>query len=136
MKRYLLDSGVWWRYQARGPLAKGAVELIEADGNELWISPLSVYEILRKISRGKLSAPRDTAWQDRILAGYRMTQVTGPAARLAAEWPWENRDPFDRMLAATAKIEGLTLVHTDTVLKGLAGFPQLYFKAPSENPPD
>ena len=34
----------------------------------------------------------------------------------------------DRIIAATAQIEKIELWHTDTVLKGLTGFPHRYFR--------
>ncbi|MBE7502275.1 MAG: hypothetical protein HS113_18650 [Verrucomicrobiales bacterium] len=40
---------------------------------------------------------------------------------------WDHKDPADRLLAATAKIEATELWHTDTRLKKLKGFPQRYF---------
>jgi PIN domain nuclease of toxin-antitoxin system len=42
-------------------------------------------------------------------------------------WDWDHKDPADRLLAATAKIENAELWHTDTRLKKLKGFPQRYF---------
>jgi PIN domain nuclease of toxin-antitoxin system len=44
-------------------------------------------------------------------------------------WDWSHGDLVDRTLAAIAAETGLVLVHTDTVLKGLPGFPQRYFPA-------
>ena len=46
------------------------------------------------------------------------------AAMAAGMWDWSHGDLVDRTLAAIAKERALTLIHTDKVLKNLAGFPQ------------
>lgn len=71
---------------------------------------------------------------DLALLSWNVLPITVPIARQSILWPWEHRDPADRLLAATAAIHELELWHTDTVLKKLTGFPARYF-ANLENPP-
>jgi PIN domain nuclease of toxin-antitoxin system len=40
-------------------------------------------------------------------------------AHLAGKMDWEHRDPFDRMLAAQASIENMTLITNDPMFKEL-----------------
>ena len=132
MSRYLLDTSVWWRFVTSGPLDPKAIRLLNQHRLDLWLSPLSVMGVERKIALGKLVEPNVTGWREQVVAGFHVAELTFAAARLAAQWSWEHRDPWDRMLAAIAKTEDLTLLHTDTVLKELSGFPQRYFAGVAE----
>ncbi len=55
-----------------------------------------------------------------VVAEEKHSSVLPSHAQLAGEWDLPHRDPFDRMLAAQAKLEGITLA---TVDKALSGFP-------------
>lgn len=127
--RVLLDTSVWWPYMARGPLRQVLRTFLENTVTEFLLCPLSVWEIERKIVLGQAVAPRDPDWRDSVTRGFGWVHLGAESARLAAGWPWEHKDPVDRMLAAIAQTEGVPLVHTDTKLKNLSGFPQRYFQA-------
>ena len=45
---------------------------------------------------------------------------------MAGRLDWAHRDPFDRMLAAQAMLEGLTLVTRDPAFDGIEGFSVLW----------
>ena len=124
----LLDSGVWFRYSHRLPLSAEAEALIESPDNRLHLSPLSVLEIVYKWRSGRLDCEPPELWLDAACAGYAWLNVTDAIAREAALWPWEHGDPVDRVLAATAKVHDVVLIHTDSRLKDLEGFPQRYFR--------
>jgi PIN domain nuclease of toxin-antitoxin system len=85
-------------------------------------------ELVRKWRTGRLPCPDPNTWLDLALEGFEVLPITEPIARQAAEWEWAHKDPADRLIAATALRHGVELWHTDTVLRGLAGFPQRYFK--------
>lgn len=84
-------------------------------------------ELLRKWRIGKLPCPDPATWFDSALDGFEILPITEPIARQAAFWEWEHKDPADRLIAATARVHGIELWHTDETLKKLAGFPQKYF---------
>lgn len=124
----LIDSGVWWNdYHGlpQHPKLRAALETV----TEWYLSPLSVEEMLYKWRHKprKLPAPNPAEWLEHSLQGYRPALLTFESARQAGLWDWTHGDPVDRALAAIAKTEYYTLIHTDTVLKGLPGFKQLYF---------
>jgi PIN domain nuclease of toxin-antitoxin system len=125
--KVLLDSGVWWRFKRGAALHPRLLSLLGKEDLEPYLSPLSVMEIEYKIAQGRLEEPKAPDWRAASLEGLELAPLTVEAARLAAGWTWEHRDPFDRLLAGVAQAGGLTLIHTDTVLKGLEGFPQEYF---------
>lgn len=127
--KVLLDSGIWWRRFHQLPLAPNLKALLAHPDTEFWLCPVSVEEMLFKWRHKPhhLPAPHPDTWLMESLRGFRLAPVTWAAARLAGLWDWQHGDPVDRLLAAVAKTEDLTLVHTDTVLKDLPGFPQRYF---------
>jgi PIN domain nuclease of toxin-antitoxin system len=127
--RLVVDTGVWFRFVRRLPLPK-MIETVLADhGTERLLSPISSMEIVRKWQTGKLPCPDPHHWIDRALDGFEILPITEPIARIAALWPWEHRDPADRLIAATAERHSVELWHTDTLLRTLKGFPQHYFKS-------
>ena len=127
--KVLLDSGVWWWWAAKSPLKKPLTDFLAHDVTEYWLSPLSVSEMLYKVGHKKLPVPPVANWLDEMLRGYQTAPLSLEAGRIAGSWKWRHGDPIDRMLAAIALTEGLTLIHTDKVLKELSGFPQIYFPA-------
>lgn len=125
--KVLLDSGVWWSYMGKLPMKQPLADFLEHDVTEWWLSPLSVAEMLYKVKHKKLPAPGHAAWLEEALRGFRVAPFSMAAGQQAGEWSWKHGDPVDRSLAAIALTQGLTLIHTDTVLKELPGFPQVYF---------
>ena len=79
---------------------------------DIFLSPVSLWEITIKQAAGKLTGPADLA--ERILGlGFRELPVTHRHAIAAGRLPPHHRDPFDRMLIAQATLDGLTLVTRD-----------------------
>jgi PIN domain nuclease of toxin-antitoxin system len=81
------------------------------------------------MARGQIALSRSEHMVGPALGGFEILPVTEPIARQAALWEWEHRDPADRLIAATARLHGIELWHTDTSLQKLTGFPQRYFRA-------
>lgn len=125
--RALIDSGLWWRRYHGLPMSRRLARFLEQEVSEFWLCPLSLQEMLYKWRHRKLPAPDPAGWLAEATSGYRLAPVTFEAARVAGLWEWPPGDPVDRLLAAVAQTEGLTLVHTDQRLRPLTGFPQRYF---------
>ncbi len=128
----LLDSGIWWRHALELPMSSSLSNFLRDEVTEWWLSPLSISEMLYKVTHRKFPAPNKPGWIAESLNGYRLAPFSFEAGQLAGEWPWEHGDPVDRCLAAIATTQRLTLIHTDIVLKDLQGFPQKFF--PLKNP--
>jgi PIN domain nuclease of toxin-antitoxin system len=79
---------------------------------DIFLSPVTLWEITIKQAAGKLGGPFDLAEQVRDI-GFREVPVTHAHTIAAGRLPGHHRDPFDRMLVAQAMIEGLTLVTRD-----------------------
>lgn len=126
--RALLDTGVWLRRYHGLPMSRPL--RAHLDGvTEFYLSPLSVAEISFKWQRGKLPGlPDPSLWVSHSLQNFNILNVSAAAALQAGLWDWSHGDLVDRSLAAIAAETGITLVHTDKVLRGFEGFPQKFFK--------
>ncbi|MEX0284118.1 MAG: type II toxin-antitoxin system VapC family toxin [Paracoccaceae bacterium] len=79
---------------------------------ELYLSAATVWEIGIKRALGKLDVP-DDLFDVAVDAGCRPLPISWTHAEAAAALPRHHTDPFDRMLVAQARCEGLTLVSSD-----------------------
>lgn len=125
----LLDTHVWiWLMEGSpGRLSAAVVRTIEEAAEEglVRIHPLSVWEVGMLVRKGRLSlAGPVERWVEEALAvgGVTLTPMTAAMALEAAALPEPfPGDPVDRMLVATARLLGATLVTADRrILDGAA----------------
>ncbi len=114
--KLLLDTHafLWWlNDDARlGPRARRAIENPE---NFVYVSVASAWEIALKRTAGKLEAPGDIAdWIEQ--SAFTDLPIEVEHAVASAELPKHHKDPFDRLLVAQARLEGMTLVARDDEL--------------------
>ena len=124
--RLLVDTHVLlWALAEPRRLSARATELIRTSTNTLLVSAASAWEIATKHRLGKLPHAGP------IVAGYAMylamlradeLPIRSVHALRAGGFTVEHRDPFDRMLAAQAIVEGVPLLTDDPAF---AGFPDL-----------
>ncbi len=110
--RLLLDTHValWWLMDDE-TLPPEVRESIDTEA-EVYLSAASVWEIAIKQALGKLTGPSDLLdILDR--AGLIELPIRARHAVEAGRLPALHRDPFDRMLVAQARCEGLTLLTRD-----------------------
>ena len=122
MTGYLLDthSLLWWWTDAK-MLSASARAAIEAE-DQIVVSTASIWEIAIKTASGKLDVIEDFRRDYRPLMernGFESLAMTDDHALMAGFLPGEHRDPFDRMLAAQAVIEDLTVITRDPQLARL-----------------
>lgn len=116
--KVLLDTHSWaWVFSNnRKQLSEAALAAV-ADADAVCVSPASIFEIGQKVRLGK--------WPDMEAHLHRLEDIfverggafapLSPAVCLIASLlEWDHRDPFDRLIAATAIENGLTLVSADT----------------------
>ncbi|WP_088286245.1 type II toxin-antitoxin system VapC family toxin [Kineosporia sp. A_224] len=113
--RLLLDTHVvlWWLTDDE-TLADETKDLIDTE-TEVFISAASVWEIAIKQASGKLTVPTDLL-QVIDRSGLVELPVRSRHAVEAGGLPAVHRDPFDRMLVAQARCEGLTLLTRDPLV--------------------
>ena len=129
--RVLSDTNVFIKFCRRLPLPTQVERALLQASTERYLSPASVMELYRLWQKGAVPDNPDT-WLDQALPSWSVLPVTVAIARQAILWPWDHRDPADRLLAATAQVHRLELWHTDTKLRKLTGFPHRYFVNVSE----
>jgi PIN domain nuclease of toxin-antitoxin system len=117
MVRCLLDTHAlaWWLMDSE-QLPAAARRLIENRDNTIFVSAVSAYEASLKHHRGRWQevATLVSAFDEVVQAeGFELLPLTARHATRAGAYGRQHRDPFDRMLAAQAEIEGLTLVSRD-----------------------
>ncbi|HEY6337945.1 MAG TPA: type II toxin-antitoxin system VapC family toxin [Candidatus Sulfotelmatobacter sp.] len=116
----LLDTHIWiWSKSDPSRLGKRVAEELSKSGNELWLSPVSVWEALALMQKGRISMSNPLAWVERAAEQLREAPLTQEIVRAGFALPLPHADPADRFLAATAKVLKLTLVTADQRLLGL-----------------
>ncbi|MBA3345041.1 MAG: type II toxin-antitoxin system VapC family toxin [Gemmatimonadales bacterium] len=107
----LLDTHVliWWDEGRR--LAPQALRAIQ-EAQEVYVSAASAWEIAIKTALGRLR-PERTVIDAVLESGFVELPVTFRHAARVASLPPHHRDPFDRLLAAQAEVEGFILVTRD-----------------------
>lgn len=116
--RLLLDtcSVLWLLADDRRLSGAAKAALLDPD-NERWLSPISLLEIALKVRIRKLPLPRPYAalFPAELLANdIHLLPLEAKHIEPLTTLPLHHKDPFDRLIAATALVEALTLVSTDT----------------------
>jgi len=121
----LLDTHAWvWSFFDPAKLSVTAKDAI-SNASALYISPISVYEVSQKVRLGKWSEMADHLGLLRNSPFILSATMTDEIADLAGSLEWGHRDPFDRMIAATAMDMKCSLVSKDGQfddLKSVAGW--------------
>ena len=116
MKRILIDTHVllWW-LSGNASLGKLSKEMIADPTNEVFVSGVTPWEISIKRKKGLLEAPNDL---DGIVEneGFSKLPISLFHGEEAGNLEEIHRDPFDRMLVAQAKAEGLELLTADKII--------------------
>jgi len=115
----LLDTHAFlWLASGDERIGPALLERVEDPSRTLWLSVASIWELAIKKSLGKLSLRLPLA---QLLASQcsamviTVLEVRPEHALAVEELDFHHRDPFDRLLAAQALFEGLTLVSCDEV---------------------
>jgi len=115
----LIDThALLWFAAGSRSLSTAARRRIEDSRHERCVSVASIWEISIKLSLGKLRLDvelSELVAQDVLGAGLTLLDVRAEHAVAVAQLPFHHRDPFDRMLAAQAIVEGLDVVTADRV---------------------
>lgn len=119
--KFLLDTHCWlWLQTERGRFTSDLLQALGDPATQRYLSAASVWEIAIKYAIGKLPLPEPPAIYvpERMrLSGFGGLAITDKHALAAAALPPHHRDPFDRILVAQARIEGLALVTADAILE-------------------
>jgi PIN domain nuclease of toxin-antitoxin system len=119
--KYLLDTNVLIQSLVSKPkLNHRALTILQDESSELYLSAVSAWEIMIKAGNGKLVLPeRPAEFVARAMriVSLRSLDITYVHALATEDLPSYHRDPFDRMLIAQTKAEGMVLLTLDRVLE-------------------
>ena len=118
--KLLLDTHIWlWGHLEPNRLKPAVAAALQDTANQLYLSPVSVWETLLLISKGRINVSGDGAsWVRKVLTSGAVVQIplSNEIVIAAQQLPLEHGDPADRWIAATAAAGGLTLVTADRKL--------------------
>jgi PIN domain nuclease of toxin-antitoxin system len=115
----LLDThALHWVLLADPQLGPGARHLVERGAERVHVSVVSLWGVAVKSAKGSLATDARAAEAALVRSGYLLLDVTRGHVLALADLPVrpDHRDPFDRMLVAQARHEGLTLMTSDAKL--------------------
>jgi PIN domain nuclease of toxin-antitoxin system len=118
--KLLLDTHIWlWAQLAPNNLVRRVTKAIESQANELWLSPISIWELVLLVEKRRVDLNAEVgAWvaQALINAPIREAPLTTEVALETRRIQLPHDDPADKFLVATARVFQLTLVTADTRL--------------------
>ena len=117
MMRLLLDTHVWiWYLTGASELREDEREAMSLPENEVFLSPVSIWETLMLAEKGRLVLePGPEEWVRRALDSYPTIEapLNTEIAIMSRSIDLPHPDPADRFLAATAKVYEASLVTHD-----------------------
>lgn len=115
--RLLLDTHIllWWLLDDR-KLTKETERYISSSENEVFISPVSTWEIAIKQSIGRLTIDLKEFDQAIQKSGLSVLSITMPHTLAVASLPMHHTDPFDRLLVAQSIVEPMRIVTHDETM--------------------
>jgi len=116
--KLLLDSHafLWWLAEDRR-LSAGARQAVADPASTVHVSAATVWELSIKASLGKLDLDGADLVEEIEGNDFVELPMTARHSLAAAALPRHHEDPFDRMLIAQARIEGLTIVTRDPAFR-------------------
>ncbi len=123
--KYLLDTHIWfWSYIESNRLSSRVARTLADSHNELWLSPVSVWELTILIRKGRFRVQPDiSTWVKKSMSDLQLIEapLTVDVALAIPSINFSHGDPADQFLAATAKVFDLTLITGDDHLLKLTG---------------
>jgi len=116
--KYLLDTHTaTWYFTDDGNLSANAKMIIDNDDTALYVSVASVWEIAIKVSTGRanfsLDVNVDSFTQELKNNNIELVSIHPKHLKIVENLPFRHKDPFDRLLVATAIAENMTLITAD-----------------------
>jgi len=115
--KLLLDTHILlWALLEPERLNRRVAAVLRSPKNEIWLSPISVWETLILAEKGKIVLDPDPAsWMRTVLTRlpFHEARINHEITLCSRSLKLKHQDPADRFIAATAMVYGLTLVTAD-----------------------
>ncbi len=113
---YLIDTHVLiWYMAGSSRLNKNALSIINDKSNILFVSKVSLWEIVIKASIGKLKLAIELSEIEKYIEKNRIIELDFGYIEFKelVKLPFPHRDPFDRMIIAQAITNNYTIITDD-----------------------
>jgi PIN domain nuclease of toxin-antitoxin system len=116
--KLLLDTHIWiWSQLSPERLVKRVRRLLDNAGNEVWLSPISIWELILLVEKRRMILDCSVAeWVTRAASPLKEAPLTPEIVLETGRFSLPHADPADRFLVATARSLQLTLVTADSRL--------------------
>jgi len=117
--KYILDTNVLiWFIENNEKLPSDIQEKINEDNNDIYFSIASLWEISLKYAIGKLKLPvplEEFFYDIENEYGFQKINLTNEQILFIQKLSFIHKDPFDRLIYATAKTENMRFLYTDEI---------------------
>lgn len=115
--KILIDTHIFlWALVEPERLSAAQRAEIESPANIVYVSAISIAEIMIKASIRKLSIEFDPV-EEAKKCGFELLDFTGKEALVLGTLPFHHRDPFDRMLIAQSLTKKIAIMTLDSKFK-------------------
>lgn len=112
--KILIDTRVFlWALSCPERLTAERRQALESRTNDIYLSAMSVAELMIKRSIGKIDIDFDPV-EMAERTGIEILDFSGADAMMLGQLPLHHRDPFDRMIIAQALVNGMRLMSDDS----------------------
>ena len=115
--RFLLDTHTaFWYFEGSPDLSTIAKTMIDDSSNEIFVSIVSAWEIAIKRSMNRENTPLCSVaefFDEVASSGFNLITLEPHHVRPVETLPYHHKDPFDRLLIATAIAEDMTFLSAD-----------------------
>ena len=118
--RYLLDTHAFlWFFNDSEKLSETVSDILEDANVQKYVSMASLWEFSIKYSLGKhqFDGGLPRLWEMLTSNGFTILPIAKSHLEGTIQLPFHHRDPFDRLLIATANAEGMTILTADESIK-------------------
>ena len=123
--KLLLDTHIWiWNDVEPWKLSSEVQRELASPSNELWVSPVSIWEIVVLLEKRRIDLKQDFGtWVEGSIRDLQLNEafLTLEVAQELRFTMLGHRNPADRFLVATAKVYDLMLVTADERLLKVPG---------------
>ncbi len=127
--KLLLDTHIWLWYALGDPqLSESLRSTISSENTELWLSSISIWEVLLLAEKGRISLQSNPIdWIEQSIKALAICEapLNRQIAILSRQIELPHQDPADRFIAATALCHQLQLATVDIHLTSAAWLPTL-----------